>query len=408
MKLWLKYLIGLVVGIGLAFLVPLMGTKAVESVSFIADIALRFIRFSLLPVLFFGISSSFFKLRDERMMGRTALWTVGVIVCSTAGLVLLGLLSALIVKLPRIPITVEKLSETPGVDLKQLIASLFPVSGFGALVDGAFLLPVFIFAGLAGAGAVSDKVASKQAIGLFDSLSKVFYNVMSFITEIIEVGMIAVSCKWTIELMSALKSGMFGNLIILLAVDTIIVIIAYILILRFLCHDLHPFHVLYAGLCAFFVAFFGGDSNAALPLVMRCGKESLGIRRRINATVPTLLNVFARGGAGMVVSISFVLIMRSYSSLGVGFGDALWIAAVSFLLSFVLGNYPVAGPFAALTMICAMYGRGFEQGYLLLKNAFPIICCFAAGIDVLTNIFGTYIVGVKTKMVIHKEVSQYI
>ena len=90
---------------------------------------------------------------------------------------LLGLVSALIIKLPRIPITTEKVGEISPFTWKTLITKIFPYSGFEAMVDGIYLFPCFVFAFLAGAGSASDKNASKTAIGLFDSLSKVFYIV---------------------------------------------------------------------------------------------------------------------------------------------------------------------------------------------------------------------------------------
>ncbi len=409
MKLWLKYLIGIVLGVAAAFILPLTSIQGQAFIDAAVEIVLRFCRYGLLPVMFFSIATSFFKLRDERLMTRTALWTGGVILASSFALTLIGLLSALIVKLPRIPITVEKVSEVQTLNLRTLIASIFPYSGFGALVDGAFLLPCFIFAGLAGAGAASDKVSSKQAVTLFDSLSKVCYIVMSFITEIFTVGMIAISAKWTLDFIAIIKTGIFLPLILMLLVDLILIgVVIYPLVLHFLCHDLHPFHYLYASLCPFLVAFFSGDTNAALTLALRHGKESLGIRRRINSTVMPLFSIFARGGAALVTSVCFVVILRSYTPLGVTVLDALWIGATSFVISFALGALPQGGPFIAITMLCMMYGRGFEAGYLLLKAASPIICAFACGIDVLTQIWGTYIVGVKTKNIVHKDVKQYI
>lgn len=128
------------------------------------------------------------------------------------------------------------------------------------------------------------KNASKAAVGLFDSLSKVFYIVLSFFIEIFAVGMIAVMCRWTLDFISAVSSGVYNGLIIMLTADLFIVaFIIYPLILRFLCHEMHPYRVLYASICPFLVAFFSGDTNLALVLNLRHGKESLGIKRRINA-----------------------------------------------------------------------------------------------------------------------------
>jgi Na+/H+-dicarboxylate symporter len=409
MRIWLKYLIGIALGIVASFILPLSGVQAQSVMDFIVDLVLRFGRYTLLPLLFFSIATSFFKLRDEKMMIRTGLWTFGVIVASSALLVLFGLISAVIVHLPRIPITVEKVSELPSIDIKSFLSRIFPYSGFEALTDGAFLLPCFVFAGFAGAGAASDKVASKQAVSLFDSLSNVCYIVMSFFTELLSVGMIAISCKWMTDFVFAVKTGAYVPLIIMLSVDLLLIaFVIYPLIIHFLCHDSHPYRVLYASICPFLVAFFSGDTNLALPINIRHGNESLGIRRRINSVTFPLFSIFARGGAAFVETVCFIVILRSYSSLGVSIEDAFWIAGISLLLSFVLGALPTGGPFVAITVMCAMYGRGFEAGYLLLKSVSPIICAFAAGIDALTAMCGSYIVGVKTKMINHIDMDKFI
>ena len=409
MRIWLKYLIGIAIGLISALVFSPSTAQGQAVLDFIVEIAVRFGRYALLPVLFFSVSISFFKLRDEKLLTKASLWTFSVIFSSSFALMLLGLVSALAIKLPRIPITTEKASEVSSFAWQTLITKLFPFSGFESLMDGAYLLPCFIFAGLAGAGAASVKNASKAAVGLFDSLSKVFYIVLSFFIEIFAVGMIAVMCRWTLDFISAVSSGVYNGLIIMLTADLFIVaFIIYPLILRFLCHEMHPYKVLYASICPFLVAFFSGDTNLALVLNLRHGKESLGIKRRINAFSFPLFSIFGRGGAALIQAAGFVLILRSYSSLGIPVLDVLWIAGVSFLLSFALAEIPLGGPFAAITSMCLLYGRGFESGYLLLKNAVPVICAYAAGIDALTAMFGSYIIAVKTKMIHHQELRKFI
>ena len=409
MRIWLKYLIGIAIGLISALVFSPSTVQGQAALDFIVEIAVRFGRYALLPVLFFSVSISFFKLRDEKLLTKASAWTFGVIFSSSFALMLLGLVSALAIKLPRIPITTEKASEVSSFAWQTLITKLFPFSGFESLMDGAYLLPCFIFAGLAGAGPASDKNASKAAVGLFDSLSKVFYIVLSFFIEIFAVGMIAVMCRWTLDFISAVSSGVYNGLIIMLTADLFIVaFIIYPLILRFLCHEMHPYKVLYASICPFLVAFFSGDTNLALVLNLRHGKESLGIKRRINAFSFPLFSIFGRGGAALIQAAGFVLILRSYSSLGIPVLDVLWIAGVSFLLSFALAEIPLGGPFAAITSMCLLYGRGFESGYLLLKNAVPVICAYAAGIDALTAMFGSYIIAVKTKMIHHQELRKFI
>lgn len=409
MRIWLKYLIGIAAGLVSAFIFPASTAQSHAALNFIVEIVLRFGRYTLLPVLFFSVAVSFFKLREEKLLAKTSLWTFGLIASSSFALMVLGLASALLIRLPRIPITTEKINEASAFTWQTLITGIFPYSGFESLLNGAYLLPCFIFAGLAGAGAASDKTESKAAIGLFDSLSKVAYIVMSFFIEILAVGMIALMCRWTLDFFAAMRSGIYTGLVIMLTADLLLVaLVFYPLVLRLLCHDIHPYRVLYASVCPFLAAFVSGDTNLTLALSLRHGKESLGIRRRTNAFSLPVFSIFGRGGAAMVQSISFVLILRSYSSLGIPISDVLWIAAVSFALSFALAEIPMGGPFTAITVMCLLYGRGFESGYLLLKSAVPVICSYAAGIDCLTSLFGSYIVAVKTKMIRHQELRKFI
>ena len=87
---------------------------------------------------------------------------------------------------------------------------------------------------------------------------------------------------------------------------------------------------------------------------------------------------------------------------------AAWIGIMSLLLSFVLVDHPVGGPFFAITLMCMMYGPSFEAGYLLIKDAAPIICAFAAAIDTMTALFGSYIVAVRTNNFQPQEMKKYI
>ena len=77
-------------------------------------------------------------------------------------------------------------------------------------------------------------------------------------------------------------------------------------------------------------------------------------------------------------------------------------------LSFLLGGFPAGGAFVSLTVLCTLYSRSFETGFLLLKPAAPIICSFAAAFDALTAMFGSYIVAVKTKCIEHHGIKHFI
>lgn len=409
MKLWIKYLIGALFGAAFAFILPLGNEQVAAAVSFVTEIVVRFGRYMVVPVVFFTAVIAFNRLRDTKMLFKTGIWTGGVIVASSLLLTVTGLLSILIVKLPRIPITVETVSESASLGVGDLIKSLLPYSAFETLNNGSFILAAFFFAMLVGTASTADPVLFKPVTQLADSLSKLMYNISVIFTEFLSVGMVAVLCSWTIQFRGVLTSGVFAPLILMLLVDFIFIAgVVYPLIIRYLCHDPHPYRILYASVCSIVTAFFSGDTNLVLQLNMRHGKESLGVRRRINGVVHPLFSIFARGGSALVTAISFIVIWRSYSSLSIPFTDILWITAVSFGISFLLGGFPAGGAFVSISVLCMLYSRGFENGFLLLKPAAPIICSFAAAFDALTAIFGSYIIAVKTKLVEHHGIKHYI
>ena len=409
MKLWIKYLIGALFGAAFAFILPLGNEQVAAAVSFVTEIVVRFGRYMVVPVVFFTAVIAFNRLRDTKMLFKTGIWTGGVIVASSLILTVTGLLSIMIVKLPRIPITVETVSESASLGVGDLIKSLLPYSAFETLNNGSFILAAFFFAMLVGTASTADPVLFKPVTQLADSLSKLMYNISVIFTEFLSVGMVAVLCSWTIQFRGVLTSGVFAPLILMLLVDFIFIAgVVYPLIIRYLCHDPHPYRILYASVCSVVTAFFSGDTNLVLQLNMRHGKESLGVRRRINGVVHPLFSIFARGGSALVTAISFIVIWRSYSSLSIPFTDILWITAVSFGISFLLGGFPAGGAFVSISVLCMLYSRGFENGFLLLKPAAPIICSFAAAFDALTAIFGSYIIAVKTKLVEHHGIKHYI
>lgn len=409
MKVWLKYLLGAVLGIIAAFVLPLNIPSVSSFISNASELAIRFGRYAVLPFIVFGVSTAFFRLRTDKKITKAAAWTFGTIVAGTLLLVILGLLTVLIFKLPRIPISGEKMTKIQTIDIKSLIMNIFPCSGFSSLLNGEYLLPAFIFAAFAGAGCASDSASSRPLVQVLEAAAKLCYTVLAFFVEWLSVGMIAISCYWIFQAKTVFETATFVPLFIMLLVDFVLLAgIIYPLILRLFCKDLRPFHVLYAGICPILISFFSADSNVSLLVSSRHGKESLGIHDEIgNFTFP-LFSIFSRGGTALVTSICFVTILRSYTDLGFAVYDILWIFLTSFAISFVLGAIPHGGAFIALVTICSMYGRGFGEGYLLLRTAAPIMCSFAAVFDALTWITGSYIVAVKTKMVDHQDIKHYI
>lgn len=409
MKIWIKYLVGILLGSILAFFANADSDLFNSSVEFLSNLAIQFGRYSLYPVLFFGFTVSIYKLRESRHLLKLALTVFIFIIILAFFMSFLGLISVLIANPSRIPIFVEETTKVEALGIKDSILTLFPSTAFEAFLNGLYILPLCIFASFAGAGCAVDKNIAKPALTLFDSLSRIAYSVMAFFVDMFSIGLIALSVSWVIKFRIMFASRFFTSLIVLLIADFfVITLVIYPLLLKIICRDINPYKVIYASFAPVFVAFFSGDTNLTLPILMRHSNESLGIRRRISSVVLPIFSIFGRAGTAMVVTISFIVILKSYSSLGISAKDMVWLLCISSLFSFFLGRFPVTGSYISLVAICSIYGRGFESGFLILRPVAFFIGSIAAAVDAITAIVGTYIIGDLSKMARPRELRFFI
>lgn len=409
MKIWIKYLTGILIGIAFAIVAPDKNAAFSAVTEFLAQFFIQAGRYALYPVLFFSITLSVYEHRENRTLLRMGWVTALIIVASTVAIALLALISVLIANPARIPIFVEGSSDIETIGIAETFLQLLPSSAFEVFTNGAFILPLCVFGAFAGAGCAVDKNDSKTALNLFDSLSRVSYAIMTFFVDSIAIGMIALAVNWTLEFRVMFASKVFTDFILLLILDfAILAGILWPLAIRLTCGKVNPYRVLYASTASVLGAFFSGDTVMTLPILFRHANESLGIRRRISTISLPMFSIFARGGTVLVVITGFLLILKSYSSLGVSFLDTVWLVGAAIGLSFFLGRFPSGGAFVALATVCALYGRGFESGYLILKPAAFFLGSIAAAIDALTAIMGTYIIAQRQEQATHRELRFFI
>jgi len=409
MKIWIKYLAGILVGIAFALVAPHQNAAFSEITRYIADLAIQFGRYALYPVVFFSFTIGVYELRESKTLFKLGAITAAIIIITAILLTVTGLVTVLIRNPSRIPIFVEGATETSKLGIMESLRQLFPSSAFEVFTNGIFILPLCVFAGFAGAGCAVDRDDAKATLTLFDSLSRVSYAVMSFFVDILAIGMIAISVNWLIQFNTMVASRVFTDFMLLLVFDFLLLaLVIYPAIIRSLCGKVNPYRVLYASIAPILAAFFSGDANMTLPVNLRHANESLGVRRRISSVTMPIFTVFGRAGTALTVTVSFIVILKSYSSLGIAAGDMLWLMGMSIALSFFLGRFPAGGAYIALATICMLYGRGFEAGYLILKPAAFFICSIAAAIDSLTAIMGTFVIAKRWDMLNHRDLRFFI
>lgn len=393
MKIWLKLLIGSLVGVLLAVILP--ATTGVLSVfDFLSTLFVRIGRYIVFPMVFFSLCIGTYELTREKRFFAVYRKSVLFVLGACALLAVLGVLTCAIVAPARIPIPVEAAQPVERLTVPQLLLSLFPANLFAVFTGSAdVLLPLMLLGVILGFALDFDNVAPRLLIQIADTLSRTFYHINALVTEVIAIGMIAMGATLILELRMHDLSA-FRQLIMILTVDTLLVVFGvYPVLLYYLGGKDRPFRWIYAAAAPAIAGFVSGDVYFGLGLLSRHGKETSGVPRTVGSAVYPLFTFFGRAGTALVTGITFVLILRSYSSLEIGALEVLLVMLMTFVVSLVLGSAPGSGALVALSLMCALWGRGRQDAYLIVSPVIPLLVAFGAMIDMVTASVAGLLVG---------------
>ncbi|GHV43305.1 hypothetical protein AGMMS49546_24500 [Spirochaetia bacterium] len=297
MKVWVKLLIGSIVGIFIGRFLPQDNQLVLSALAWLENLGLRIGRYAIIPILVFSLTIAIYELRQDGQFWPLVFRSFLIIAGIAIFVIGAGIIATLLFPPARVPFFFEEQLEAVSLNTADNIVALFPSNMFQVLVsDGVYLFPVCIFAFFLGMGLSYDRSYTKPVIALVDSLSRIFYHIASFFSEILGFIMITLAAYWTVRFNGALRADVFHDLIILLGVFSLILGFGILpLFLYILKPKVNPWVILYGSLGPAIAAFFSGDINFSLPILLRHTKENLGARRRSNAVTLSLFATFSRG-----------------------------------------------------------------------------------------------------------------
>jgi Na+/H+-dicarboxylate symporter len=410
MKIWVKFLVGSILGLILGFLLPQDNQFIMKWLAWLEGIAVRIGRYAAVPVLVFSMTIGIYELRQDGRFWGMVLRSFLMMIATSSFVIAAGITTTLLFPPGRIPILIEEQVEAVSLEIPASIMGLFPSNMFMALMsDGVYLLPVYIFTFFLGIGLSYDRNYSKQVITLVDSLSRIFYHIIAFFSEILSPVLIALSAYWAVRYHGISQTGVFRDLILLLGIFSVILTFGiFPLFLYFIKPKTHPWAAIYGSLGPAIAAFFSGDINFTLPVLLRNVKENLGVRRRANTVLLPLFTTFGRAGSAMVASSAFIVIITSYSSLGITAADVISIGLRALLISFLLARHPGNGAYTALAVLSMGYGRGFEAGYLILKPLAFYLIAVGTFLDVMISSFAAFTLAKLSGLQEEKSIRHFI
>jgi hypothetical protein len=270
MKIWIKLLVGSVLGVIAGIFIPAQAQGFFDS---LAGLLVGIGRYVLFPFVFFSLGIGTSELRQEKRLARVYLSSLKYLALSAGLLVLIGTLSVLVFPPERIPITVEAEKAFASVSVMDGLRAIFPRNLFSVFWgSGDFLLPLIVLAFLLGVNMDFDRQLTRPIVQIFDSLSRIFYHLNSLVVELFGLAMIVITAAWMMRISHA-DLGMYKQILIILAVDVGIVVFGVFPgCLYLLGVKENPYRWLYAAMGPAIAGLFTGDAYLSLGVLSKHGK----------------------------------------------------------------------------------------------------------------------------------------
>ncbi|MEE8441210.1 MAG: cation:dicarboxylase symporter family transporter [Spirochaetia bacterium] len=394
MKLWMRILIGSVIGIVLGFYLPLIGGDSLRVMGRIVMIVISTGRYALFPLAFFGVAIGVFELRADQITGRVYGKAALIILATSLVMVVVGTLVVLLLAPRRIPPIFQETLIPSLPTIPALVLAVFPKNLFAVFAQsGSYLLPTTAAALLIGLVLHAEGANAVPATDVVDSSARIFYRLNSWMVEALAVGMIAVAAYYVMKLRSVSDLQLFVPLVVVVSAIVGFFVLIVLPLIAFLLSDRYnPFAWLYALVNPAILAFFSGDSYFALGALIRVSKENFGVSRAVAAPTLALSAIFAKSGSALVVAASFLTVLRSYTALEITVPQVLLVMLLSFSVSFLLGAVPGSTVLVGLSVLARVFGQGIDEIYLILLPALPILTGIAVLTDTITAAFISFIV----------------
>lgn len=373
MKLWLKMLIGLGLGVIAGFI---LGPSA-QYLKPIGSAFLGLLNMLVVPLVFASMTVGVTSINDMRKLGRVGLKTLILFTVTTAIAIVVGLAFAKLIN-PGLGLNLShEMSKVTLEDstprISDIILSLIPQNPISAFASGQ-ILQVIVFSILLGLAINLAKEKGRPVAQFLESLSNVMFSLTSMIMKLAPFGIFAIMA-WV--------TGTFGlkvlyPLLKLLCAHYLACIVHMILVfggILIVMAKLKPMPFFRGMGDAIALAASTTSSNATLPATLHCAQENLGVSKNIAGFIIPLGATVNMNGTAIFHAVAAVFISQAYG-IALGIEGLLMIVLTATLSAIGCAGIP-GGGLVTLSIVLASVGLPLE-GIAII-----------AGIDRLRDIMGT-------------------
>ncbi len=374
MKLWVKILIALILGVIVGLIMTALGLST-ELFKPVGDIFLRLINMIIVLLVLSSMTVGITSIHDPQKLGRVGLKSLLLYLTTTAGSICIGIFFAKLFSIGSgmgLTTTTEvKIRET--TSLGEIILQIIPYNPMASLVEGN-VLQIIVFALFLGISINFAGERGRPLLEFLESLADVMYRLTSIVMEFSPIGVFAIMA-WvtgTYGIDTLYELGFFLGTYYLACLVQVVVILCGIL---YFLAKLNPLPFFRGMGDAIMLAFSTSSSSATLPVSMHCVQENLGVSKNITRFILPLGSTVNMNGSGLFQGMAVIFIANAYGI------DLSWTKMLTIVVTATLSAIGAAGipgtGFIMLSVVFTSVGLPIE-GLALL-----------AGIDRLREMVST-------------------
>ncbi|MEK9657927.1 MAG: dicarboxylate/amino acid:cation symporter [bacterium] len=354
MKLWVKIIFGLILGVVFGSLIPGFG----DFIKPLGTLFINAIKMLIVPLIFSSLVVGVTGMKDPKKMGRVGMKTFGLYMLTTAVAITIGLMIGIIFQ-PGKGVDLgaaQTITKKAPQSFADTLVDLVPKNPVKSMADG-HVLQLIVFSILLGISLnlVGDK--AKTTISWFEGIAEAMYKMTNMVMELAPYGVFALMC-WV--------SGRYGLAVLMPLLKVLIGVYVGCLIHAgltlggavFFLGKLSPVRFFKGILDALVVAYSTASSSGTLPITIRCAQKNLGVSNSMSSFVLPLGATINMDGTAMYQGVAALFIAQAYG-IDLTAGNYITIILTSTLASIGSAGVPGAG-LIMLTLVLNSVGLPIE------------------------------------------------
>lgn len=371
MKLWVKIIIALFLGVALgSFLSQVYGDSgeifAETYLKPLGDIFLNMISMLIVLLIFSSMTIGITSIHDPQKLGRVGLKTLIFYVSTTAIAISFGVACAYIIK-PGVGIGLEgteAIHHEQLPDLGSILLAIVPSNPIHAMAKAKpDVLQIIVFSLFLGVSINFAGEKGRPLLELLESIADVMYRLTSIVMEFAPVGvfgiMTYVAAKFGPGVLKDLASFLLCNWIAC-AIQVLLIFGGILWMAK-----LSPVRFIRGMGDAIVFAFSTNSSSATLPVSLHCIQENLGVSKNISSFVLPLGATVNMNGTGIFQGVAAVFIAQAYG-IDLSTGDLVKVVVTGVLSAIGSAGIPGTG-LAMLSVVLSSVGIP-PEGILLIAG----------------------------------------